>query len=213
MPELSTNFLILCVLSYLLGSIPTGLLLGKLKGKDIRKSGSGNIGTTNAFRTLGKALGILTFLGDTLKGIPFMYLANSLGYSISQQALLGFLAFLGHCYSPYLKFSGGKGVATAFAIFIFLAPKTALIAFLVFAVVFFTTGIISISSLLSSLSLVATFSISNAEPALLVLSILVVTIIWFKHKTNIGRLLKGEESYFNVGLRKIWGRSRPSHKT
>ncbi len=206
MPELSANFLMLCLLSYLLGSVPTGLLLGKLKGKDIRKSGSGNIGTTNAFRTLGKALGILTFLGDTLKGIPFMYIANSLGYSIGQQAVLGFLAFLGHCYSPYIKFSGGKGVATAFAIFIFLSPQIALVAFLVFAVVFFTTGTISISSLLSSLSIVITFLISSAEPALQILSLLVVTIIWVKHKPNIGRLLKGEESSFNVGLRKVWGR-------
>jgi len=206
MQNLNATFIVLCILSYLVGSIPTGLLLGKLKGKDIRKSGSGNIGTTNAFRTLGKTLGVITFLGDTLKGIPFMYLANSLGYSVTQQAILGFLAFLGHCYSPYLKFSGGKGVATAFAIFIFLAPQSALIAFLVFAVIFFTTGIISISSLLSSLSIVITFLISNAEPALLTLSILVVTIIWIKHKANIGRLLKGEESYFNVGLRKISGK-------
>ena len=208
MPTLDTTMLLFCLLAFLLGSVPTGLLLGKLKGTDIRKSGSGNIGATNAFRTLGKSLGILTFLGDALKGIPFIYIAQSYGYGLPEQCLLGFLAFLGHCYSPYLKFKGGKGVAIAFAIFIFLAPQSALVAFLVFAITFLFTGIISISSLLSSLSLVITFIGSNSEPALLTLSILITLIIWAKHKANIQRLIKGEESYFNVGLRKLTTKSQ-----
>ena len=203
MLDISSNFLLLCFLSFLLGSVPTGLLLGKLKGTDIRKSGSGNIGATNAFRTLGKALGVLTFLGDSLKGIPFIIVAEHFGYGILEQASLGFIAFLGHCYSPYLGFKGGKGVATGFAIFLYLAPKHAIVALLVFLFTFFTTGIISISSLLSSLALALSFQVTDSEPALQVLSSLIGLVIWKKHMANIHRLLKGEESFFNVGLRKI----------
>ena len=199
MPNL--NFIALCIGAFLLGSVPTGLLLGRLKGTDIRKAGSGNIGATNAFRTLGRALGVLTFLGDTLKGIPFIYLAKCYGYNIETQATLGFLAFLGHCYSPYLKFKGGKGVATGFAIFIYLAPTHALIALIAFLLSFFATGIISISSMFAVSSLFVSFLVLQSEFALLVLSGLVGLVIFVKHRANIQRLLKGEESYFNVGLR------------
>lgn len=203
MPDFSPNFILLCFLSFLLGSVPTGLLLGKLKGTDIRKSGSGNIGATNAFRTLGKVFGVLTFLGDSLKGIPFICIAQHLGYGIQEQATLGFIAFIGHCYSPYLGFKGGKGVATGFAIFLYLAPKNALLALAVFLITFLTTGIISISSLLSSLSLAVSFQFIDPEPALQIASSLVGLVIWKKHRENIFRLLKGEESFFNVGLRKL----------
>lgn len=206
MPTLDTNMLLFCILAFLLGSVPTGLLLGKLKGTDIRKSGSGSIGATNAFRTLGKALGILTFIGDTLKGIPFIYIAERYGYGLPEQCLLGFLAFLGHCYSPYLKFKGGKGVATGLAVFIYLAPEHALVALSVFLITFLISGIISISSMLASIALVATFIPSNSEPALLCLSSAMALVIIIKHRANIQRLLRREENYFNVGLRKVLGK-------
>ena len=203
MPDFNINFIFLCCLAFLLGSIPTGLLLGKLKGTDIRKSGSGNIGATNAFRTLGKVFGILTFIGDCLKGLPFICLAQYLGYGVTEQATLGFIAFVGHCYSPYLRFKGGKGVATGFAIFLYLSPSNAFTALAIFILTFFTTGIISISSLFSSLGLAISFHFTDSEPALQVISSLVALIIWKKHRDNILRLIKGKESSFNFGLRKL----------
>lgn len=206
MPILDTNMIIFCILSFLLGSVPTGLLLGRLKGTDIRKSGSGSIGATNAFRTLGKALGILTFIGDTLKGIPFIYIADTYGYSLPEQCLLGFLAFLGHCYSPYLKFKGGKGVATGLAVFVYLAPEHALVALSTFLTTFLMSGIISISSMLASVVLTLSFIPSDSDPALLWLSSAMALVIIIKHRANIQRLLRREENYFNVGLRKVLGK-------
>jgi glycerol-3-phosphate acyltransferase PlsY len=206
MPTLDTNMFLFCIFAFLLGSVPTGLLLGKLKGKDIRESGSGSIGATNAFRTLGKALGILTFVGDTLKGIPFIYLAETMSYGLPEQCLLGLLAFLGHCYSPYLKFKGGKGVATGLAVFIYLAPEHALVALSAFLTTFLMTGIISISSMLASVVLALSFIPSESKQTLLWLSSAMALIIIIKHRANIQRLLRREENYFNVGLRKILGK-------
>src|SRR5210317_1597976 len=134
------------IISYLIGSIPTGVVLAKVTGKeDIRKSGSGNIGATNVTRLLGKKLGVLTLVGDVLKAVVPMlathwYFVQS-GMPVSPSeldmavTLSGGAAFLGHMYSIYLKFGGGKGVATGLGIFIVLEPLAALISLLLFIAV------------------------------------------------------------------------------
>src|ERR1039457_3568486 len=104
--------IILAITAYLLGSIPTGLLLARSFGVDIRTAGSGNIGATNVYRTLGKKVGILTLIGDCIKGLVPVLAAKYLGMSSEWIALVGLSAFLGHVYTVFLGFKGGKGVAT-----------------------------------------------------------------------------------------------------
>src|SRR5262249_32567694 len=114
--------------AYLLGSIPTGPLLAQARGVDLRAVGSGNIGAANATRALGKALGVVTFLGDALKGFAPTYAAVYLQFPTEAVAIVGFAAFFGHLFPLYLRFRGGKGVATAAGIFFAMAPQAAAIA-------------------------------------------------------------------------------------
>ncbi|MCK5233119.1 MAG: glycerol-3-phosphate acyltransferase, partial [Desulfobulbaceae bacterium] len=128
----------LVLLAYLIGSIPCGLLVGKCVGVDVRQLGSGNIGATNVTRLLGKKLGIVTLAGDVCKALPPMILASVLlkdaaGESLGVWvAICGFAAFFGHLYPVYLKFKGGKGVATALGVFLFLCPLAVLIDIVIF---------------------------------------------------------------------------------
>ena len=122
-------FVVSIVVSYLLGSVPTGLLLGKALGVDIRTSGSGNIGATNVYRTLGRTVGIMTLLGDCLKGLIPVLAASWLGFPDIWIAAAGAAAFFGHVFSVFLGFKGGKGVATALGVFIGSSPLSVLFAF------------------------------------------------------------------------------------
>ena len=110
--------IILLVVAYLLGSVPTGLLLARASGVDIRTTGSGNIGATNVYRTMGRKLGIMTLVGDCLKGLIPVVAARYLDLSTGAVAMVGLAAFLGHVYTIFLGFKGGKGVATALGVFL-----------------------------------------------------------------------------------------------
>ena len=179
--------------AYLLGSIPTGkILVWKLKGIDIQKHGSGNTGTTNVSRILGKKWGIAVFFIDALKGfIPTMlafYITQDLNFTL----LAGFLASFGHVFSVFLKFKGGKGVATSVGVFFALVP------FLVFATALFQLIILKIYRVMS----VATFSgiammsaLALAFEPLEIFYFLIAfdLLIIFAHRQNIKRLLKGKE--------------------
>ena len=192
------------IISYLIGSIPTGLVLAKVTGgKDIRKSGSGNIGATNVTRLLGKKLGILTLLGDVLKAVVPMlaahwYLVQS-GTSVSPDeldmavSLCGGAAFIGHLFPIYLNFKGGKGVATALGVFIVLEPLAVLVSIFLFAAVVYFSGFVSAGSLLVSALLTLWVWLLGGSPYHVFLAFFIGVLIWFKHAENIRRLLEGAE--------------------
>ena len=191
--ELTLLFILVgLVFGYLLGSIPFGLLLTKWAGLgDVRNIGSGNIGATNVLRTGNKKLAAATLLLDALKGMLAVVLAKQLGNEAAMAAGLG--AFLGHLYPVWLKFKGGKGVATFAGISLgfswhVLAP---------FAIVWILTAFLSRYSSLAALlgSLAATFGLLYVGRFdLFYLFTLLTVLIFFKHRENIARLLKGEES-------------------
>ena len=136
MTEYGTNILALCIVigaAYLIGSIPTGLLLGKAYGVDVRKEGSGNIGATNLYRTVGRKVGIITLIGDCLKGLLPVVVVKFSALPPEFAAWVGLAAFCGHVFSVFLKFKGGKGVATALGVFLALAPLAVAIAVTLFA--------------------------------------------------------------------------------
>jgi glycerol-3-phosphate acyltransferase PlsY len=192
------------IISYLIGSIPTGLLLAKaVGGGDIRKAGSGNIGATNVTRLLGKKLGMITLLGDVLKAaIPMLavnwYFAHT-GLAISAQevdlavSLCGGAAFLGHIFPIYLKFKGGKGVATALGVFIVLEPVAVLISLFLFTGIVYVSGFVSVGSLLVSALMTLWIWLLGGSPNHVFLAFFIAVFIWLKHMDNINRLLAGTE--------------------
>jgi glycerol-3-phosphate acyltransferase PlsY len=191
------------IISYLIGSIPSGLLLTKATGVDIRKQGSGNIGATNVTRLMGKKLGILTLIGDVLKAvIPMLavhwYYLRS-GMAVSPQevdfavSLCGGAAFLGHIFPIYLKFKGGKGVATALGVFVVLEPLAALISLFIFIAVVYFTGFVALGSLLVAALLTLWIWLLGGTPNHVLLAFLIGVLIWIKHADNIKRLMAGTE--------------------
>ena len=185
------------LLAYLLGSIPTALLVARPFGIDPREHGSRNLGATNVARLLGKKWGLLTLLGDMGKGILPMLLALNLFKDHPQQELLvagtGFFAFLGHLFPVYLKFRGGKGVATATGVFLVLCPKALLLALLAFIVAVKLSGFVSVGSLTASALMPLLIYFFCPKPAYEVTALAMAVLIWLKHKDNIRRLLRGEE--------------------
>lgn len=202
--------------SYLVGSVPFGLLVARVaKGIDIREHGSKNIGATNVTRVLGWKWGALCFVLDVLKGalpvyLPKLMLAANEPNHVHWQVAAGLLAILGHMFSIWLGFHGGKGVATALGVVTMLAPLATAITFGVFIACFAVTRIVSISSILSAVTFaVAQMYFLWPEPfrpgrwSIAIFSLAVPTLIIVKHRSNIGRLLRGEEPRF--------GKKPPNH--
>jgi len=187
----------LVLLAYLIGSIPCGLVLGRLKGVDVRQAGSRNIGATNVTRQLGKTLGLLTLLGDAGKGLlPMLLVARLLqgrGDVELWVVLSGGAAFLGHLFPLYLRFKGGKGVATALGIFVYLNPLATLIDVLIFVAVVYNWGYVSLGSLTAALMMPGLVWLLGGPLPFALLAFAVGVLIWAKHHENIGRLLRHEE--------------------
>jgi glycerol-3-phosphate acyltransferase PlsY len=189
------NFIVYLIITYLLGSIPFGLIISKLFGKDIRKEGSGNIGATNVARVLGKKAGLLVLILDMLKGFLPIYIAKSI-FDIKLVSLLAIASVIGHCFSIFLKFKGGKGVATAIGVLLALSSKTALIVIIFWLGVFLVSGYVSLASMLSaSISWVIINFIEN-NVYYTYAAFIIGLIIILKHKDNLDRLLKGTEYRF-----------------
>jgi glycerol-3-phosphate acyltransferase PlsY len=197
--------LLVVVVSYLLGSIPSGYLLIRFfRHQDIRSVGSGNIGATNVLRSGGKGLGAVTFLIDVLKGASAvglgMLIAKLLDPTASprnMEALAALFAVLGHIFPVWLHFKGGKGVATAFGVFLVAAPWAALAAIAVFAVVLKLSRYVSLASILGAASfpLFAWITVSGDRPVFFIdVQFAVALMIIVKHHQNIRRLLAGTES-------------------
>lgn len=185
------------ILGYLLGSVPFGLLFGRAKGLDIRTQGSKNIGATNVSRLLGKKLGLLTLVCDSLKGLLPMALAAAILAGSKNcdtvVALTGVAAVLGHMYSVFLGFRGGKGVATGLGVFLFLSPLAIGISLLVFLGTVFFTGFVSAGSLFAAALMPVLLFFLGAPAITISAAFMVAALIWFKHRENIERLLAGKE--------------------
>jgi glycerol-3-phosphate acyltransferase PlsY len=181
---------------YLLGSVPTGLLLAKFFSKvDPRKTGSGNIGATNIFRTAGKGLGILTLAGDVLKGMIPIGIAIQLGISDLWLAAAGLSTFLGHIFPIFLGFKGGKGVATALGVYLVISPIAVLMEFLLFAGLVWKWRYISLGSICcaTTIPVLIAFFRSDSQ-AYFILSVIIAALVLYRHQENIVRLLQGTEN-------------------
>lgn len=187
----------------MMGALPTALLLGRYKGIDIRKQGSGNVGATNAFRVLGPKMGATCLVVDMLKGgLPTLLLPAMLGNPHPGFAWgFGIAAIAGHMFSPFLNFKGGKGVATSLGVVLAIAPFPLLIVFAIGIIMIGSTGYVSLASITGSLALPILIYLlgTHNEPArqfglsVIITAILGLLIIW-KHRSNIGRLLAGTEN-------------------
>jgi acyl phosphate:glycerol-3-phosphate acyltransferase len=184
-------------LAYLLGSIPTGFILGAWAGVDVRKSGSGNVGATNVARVVGKRQGIYTLIADVAKGFLPVFIALELELSTTVVACVAVAAFLGHLFPVFLKFKGGKGVATALGVFLALAPWATLILILLFAVVVFVSRIVSLSSMITATAAPAVLWLFSYSTVLIEASAFLAVMIILRHRSNIERLLAGTEPKFN----------------
>ena len=185
------------VIGYLLGAVPFGLVIARTAGIDIRTQGSCNIGATNVGRVLGKKLGALTLVCDCLKGLLPMALA---AYFLpdgpgreSTVALTGLCAVVGHMFPVYLKFRGGKGVATALGVFLFLSPLAIAISLTVFVAAVAVSGFVSVGSLLTSALMPLWLYLLGASKPTIAVAAAVGMLIWIKHHENIDRLLHGRE--------------------
>jgi glycerol-3-phosphate acyltransferase PlsY len=192
------------IVAYLLGSIPTAVWIGKLfYNKDVREYGSGNAGATNTFRVLGKSAGIPVLIIDVLKGSISILLvglisdipSNSDAF-INLQLAFGISAFIGHLFPVFAEFRGGKGVATMLGIVLALNFPSALLAILVFLVVFILSGYVSLSSIFAALSFpIFVLAILKTDyPTMVIFSLMVSILMLITHQKNIERLLKKEES-------------------
>ncbi len=183
------------LLSYLLGSVPTGLWLGLwLRKVDIREHGSKNIGATNTLRTLGKTLGAIALLGDMAKGtIPVLLFARLSDWPYAPIAC-GLAAICGHTFSVFLKFRGGKGVATSAGVFFGLAPIPFAIALAVFIAVFAATRMVSAGSILGAVTMAVSVFLFPIDSIVRGMAVAVAALIVLRHRDNIRRILQGKEN-------------------
>ncbi len=184
---------LLIVIAYLVGSVPVGVILAKTKGKDPRKVGSGNIGATNVMRAAGKVLGIITLVGDILKGFLPTMVAIYAGLPVPLIAAVGFAAFLGHVFPLFLKFKGGKGVATASGVYLVLSPLAILVSMVVFALVLLKWKYVSAASIVGAALIPLNMLVFRAPQEYIYLSLIVGAIIIVRHRENLKRLLAGTE--------------------
>jgi len=188
------------LIAYFLGAVPIGLLIAKIYGHpDIRREGSGNIGATNVARVVGKKPGLITLIGDISKGaVPVLLAMWLIGTdTLTKQfwiALIGFSSFLGHIFPIYLKFRGGKGVATATGVFFAISPLAVIFDLLIFLFVVWRFRYVSLGSLSAAFAMPFLLFIISGKKAYISLSILMAILIFYRHKENIGRLLRGEEN-------------------
>ena len=185
---------LLIIFAYLVGSIPIGVLLARLKGKDPRRVGSGNIGATNVMRSAGKVLGIITLIGDVMKGFIPTFIAMRLGEPALIIALVGLAAFSGHLFPVFLKFQGGKGVATGAGVFLAISPLVIFISFVIFVIVFLIWKYVSLGSLTGTAIIPLSFTLLKAPLEYILVSLLIACCVFIKHKDNIKRLITGTEN-------------------
>ena len=197
-------YVVTALAAYLLGSIPTGFLVAQTRGIDIRTVGSGNIGATNTLRVLGKPAGLFVFVMDALKGwlavVPLAFLIATFfgrpqsGTSFeTAQIIAGLCAILGHNYTCWLQFKGGKGIATSAGVLLALVPWALLIIFAVFILLLLATRYVSMGSIAAAAALPFASWLTGESPAKIIVTGAMGMLAIYKHKENIHRLLKGTE--------------------
>lgn len=203
----TVGYILTFVVSYLLGSIPTGFLVAKARGVDIRKVGSGNIGATNVFRMLGKTAGVLVLLADAAKGWLAVFVAARLigGWfypAAGPQArewlalVAGVAAILGHIYTCWLGFKGGKGIATSAGVLVALVPLALLVILGIWIVVFALSRYVSLASISAAFALPFAAWLFGESLTIILVTAALAALAIYKHKANIQRLIKGTENRF-----------------
>jgi len=191
------TYFFLLLASYLLGSIPSGLILSRVLNKgDLRKSGSGNIGATNALRVGGRLLGVLTLIFDLLKGLLTIILA--IIFEQKFIAVYGFVCILGHIFPVWLNFKGGKGVATVLGVMLGLNPLVGLLMSIIWIAIFKFYKISSVASLVSLFVSIVTHIVIDTNYVNSIFLVLILILIVYKHKDNIIRLYRGEENKISL---------------
>ena len=192
------QYALVIIASYLLGSIPSGLVLGKLRGLDVRRYGSGNIGSTNVLRTVGIREGVVVLVADVLKGVLAVVMGRYIIGTPAGEMAGGLAAIAGHDWSIYIKFQGGRGVATAAGALIVMSPAVAGAGIGIFIIVVALTRYVSLGSMTAAVSAVAVMGALTAldrEPVEYLIYIgIAAALIVVQHRDNIGRLLAGTES-------------------
>lgn len=195
MPSTQPLYLILIPLAYLLGSVPTGIVVSRAFGKaDPRTAGSRNIGATNVGRTSGKAAGVLTLAGDIIKGALPAYIALLVEPDPVFVSLVALAAFIGHLFPIYLRFRGGKGVATACGVMLVISPIATLLSGAVFLIAVLVKRYVSLGSMLASVSLPVFLSFIRGGKPYVPMGIIISVLIIIKHTDNIRRLAAGKEN-------------------
>ncbi len=201
------GYILTALVAYLLGSIPTGFLVGKMRGIDIRAVGSGNIGATNVFRALGTVAGVLVMLADALKGWLAVavlsrlsanwFLSSSSASQHEAAAILaGLCAILGHNYTCWLRFKGGKGIATSAGVLVALVPYSLLIILAIWLVVLAVSRFVSLASVCASFSLPFATWLTGRSVTLIVVTAAMAALAIWKHRANLKRLAAGTEHRF-----------------
>lgn len=193
------------LLAYLIGSIPTSLILGRvLRGIDVRDHGSGNAGATNTFRVLGPRIGVPVLVFDMFKGWLAIYLSIFSGLAGTQllvfQIALAVVVIIGHVYPVFAGFRGGKGIASLVGVFLFLMLYPLLLSAAVFLITFLLTGYVSLGSILAGIALpILTMTLFGDSPVYLqIFATFISLFVVFTHRKNIVRLIKGEENRFSI---------------
>jgi glycerol-3-phosphate acyltransferase PlsY len=205
------SYIVTAVAAYLLGSIPTGYLVAKSRGVDIRTVGSGNIGATNVFRILGRPAGILVLVVDAMKGFfacqfvgvfAYLWLVQGVGFAAESadaefhRIVAGICAILGHNYTCWLKFKGGKGIATSAGVILALLPLALAVGFGVWLLLFVITRYVSVASMGSALVLPFAAKLAGYSLRMIIVAAAIGALAIYKHRSNIQRLRAGTESRF-----------------
>jgi glycerol-3-phosphate acyltransferase PlsY len=185
---------LIIVFTFMLGSIPFGVLFSKPKGIDLRQVGSGNIGATNVLRAAGKKAALLTLLGDILKGTAAVALARTVGAGTLVEGLAGLAAVAGHDFSPLMRFRGGKGVATSLGVVLIYAPIAGILTVIIWLVTAFTMRYSSMGALVSFSLMPVWVFLLGYPPKMLYIAVIISVLLVAKHSGNIKRLIKGTES-------------------
>lgn len=187
---------LLIIISFIIGSIPFGVIIAKVRGVDLKKTGSGNIGATNVLRAMGKSSAVITLLGDMLKGTAAVAIGNYLSVGPVYEGLLGLSAILGHNFSLFLGFRGGKGVATSIGVLLIYSPKIAILTLIMWLVMVLVTRYSSLGAIVSFGLLPLNIYLledPQVKAIKLLITAMITLLILVRHIENIGRLIKGTE--------------------
>ena len=189
---------LLIIFAYVMGSVPSGYILGKMSGIDVRSIGSGNIGATNVVRALGKGRGALTLFADAAKGYLPVWVALRLEVGAVTIALVAIAAFLGHLYPLFLNFQGGKGVATALGALLASQPMATLVLILVFGVAVLASRIVSLGAIAAAIAAPVVLWFFSQSPVFVAMGVFLGAMVILRHRGNIQRLLAGTEPRFGT---------------